>query len=592
MKKTLKKVFTFAVAILMVFSTISIAFAEDEPHTSAYTEKDTRKVGVTLGKASGSTLVDADHSYVAVKLLDLYKVMEPDTVTVTPGDSPDDDPITTVTKTQATDSEGNLIYQYVSTNAVNLATLLNATGNMFKYDPNTGAITLADETDIATQKGNNENASDAAKLAAKLAQASIGVSGTPMTLGQAVELECGYYVIFETANAGNDGYVATKPILVDVRYSDETANGIALTLKDANVTLAKAIVNPDTNNEHQNVVNIGDTVNFTITTNFPVYEANVSDAYTTEKPLKFIVTDTLSDGLTLTEDTVTVEVDGDEIEKGDETFTLTTSTHEFVVSFVPAFIAAHQGEDILVSYDAVLNQDAVYNHAEGNPNTVEVEFSNNPEVNDDTEKLTNTGDDPDNPDPDSRVYTFAFDLRKLDGAHASYLPGVTFNLQKNGANMKFVKVDDNTYIYDSSLQDSADLTDTITIVESGDITIIGLDEGTTYTLHEASTVSGYSLLANDATIVFTANDESGVLTGGATIETSHATIIVDGSNDETTTAQSALDGTSTANVVLRNYKGISLPETGSIAAIIISGLGFVASSAGAAFVLNRKKDEE
>ena len=158
--------------------------------------------------------------------------------------------------------------------------------------------------------------------------------------------------------------------------------------------------------------------------------------------------------------------------------------------------------------------------------------------------------------------------------------------------MKFVKVDDNTYIYDSSLQDSADLTDTITIVESGDITIIGLDEGTTYTLHEASTVSGYSLLANDATIVFTANDESGVLTGGATIETSHATIIVDGSNDETTTAQSALDGTSTANVVLRNYKGISLPETGSIAAIIISGLGFVASSAGAAFVLNRKKDEE
>lgn len=576
MKKTLRKILALAVAGLMALSFTVVAFADDT-HNTAYVEKDERAVGVTLGTNNNDFSAD-DHTYAAVKLLDLYKIMESN-------------------GTQATDGT-NPLYQYaLTTGALDLDTLLNATGSYFKYDPATGAITLATDDEIATQKGANENTSDAAKLAALLAQACVneGLTGTALEIGESVELECGYYVIFETSNNSTDGYVATKPILLDVR-ADNNDNGIAITLKDAKVEVDKVITNDDTNNDKQNVMSIGDVVSYEITTNFPIYEADVSNAYTTQKPIRFVISDTLSNGLDLDATSIVVKVNGTEIEAGAETFELNTEDHTFSVSFTPDFIVDHQGEGIVVVYEAKLNQEAAYNDAAGNGNTVTVEFSNNPEVNSDIETITtdDPGDNPDDPDePSVKVYTFAFDLRKLDGAHSEYLEGVKFNLLNADSEiMKFVMVDANTYIYDSSLQgdDATGVTTDIMTVD-GDITIIGLDEGT-YTLHEVETAAGYSLLANDATIVITADVEENVLTGAADLTTTYATIIVDGSNSETTSATTVMDGTSNLNVIVRNYKGISLPETGSIAAIVISGLGLLASGAGAAFVMNKKKDEE
>lgn len=581
MKKTLRKILALAVAGLMALSFTVVAFADDT-HNTAYVEKDERTVGITLGTNNNDFSAD-DHTYTAVKLLDLYKVMESN-------------------GTQATDGT-NPLYQYaLTTGALDLDTLLNATGSYFKYDPETGAITLATDDEIATQKGVNENASDAAKLAAllaQLAQACVadGLTGTALEIGEATQLECGYYVIFETSNDSTDGYVATKPILLDVRV-DDNEDGIAITLKDAKVEVDKVITNDDTNNDKQNVMSIGDVVSYEITTNFPIYEADVSNAYTTQKPIKFVISDTLSDGLDLDATSIVVTVNGTEVEAAAETFELDTEEHTFSVSFTPDFIVGHQGEGIVVVYEAQLNQNAAYNDAAGNGNTVTVEFSNNPEVNDEFETITTDEpdpDDPDNPEPTVKVYTFAFDLRKLDGAHSEYLEGVKFNLlNADNEAMKFVMVDANTYIYDSSLQgdDATGVTTDIMTVD-GDITIIGLDEGT-YTLHEVETVAGYSLLANDATIVVTADVEENVLTGAADLTTTYATILDDENvaAGETTSATTVMDGTSNLNVIVRNYKGISLPETGSIAAIVISGLGLLASGAGAAFVMNKKKDEE
>lgn len=578
MKKTLRKILALAIAGLMALSFTVVAFADDT-HNTAYVEKDERTVGVTLGTNNSDFSAD-EHTYTAVKLLDLYKVMESN-------------------GTQATDGT-NPLYQYaLTTGALDLDTLLNATGSYFKYDSETGAITLATDDEIATQKGVNENASDAAKLAALLAQACVadGLTGTALEIGEAVELECGYYVIFETSNNSTDGYVATKPILLDVR-ADGNDDGIAITLKDAKVEVDKVITNTDTNNNKQNVMSIGDVVSYEITTNFPIYEADVSNAYTAQKPIKFVISDTLSNGLDLDATSIVVSVNGTEIEADDETFELNTEDHTFSVSFTPDFIVDHQGEGIVVVYEAQLNQEAAYNDAAGNGNTVTVEFSNNPEVNDESETITTDEpdpDDPDNPEPTVKVYTFAFDLRKLDGAHSEYLEGIKFNLlNADGEVMKFVMVDANTYIYDSSLQgdDATGVTTDIMTVD-GDITIIGLDEGT-YTLQEVETVTGYSLLANDATIVIAADVEGNVLTGAADLTTTYATILDDENEaaGETTSATTVMDGTSNLNVIVRNYKGISLPETGSIAAIVISGLGLLASGAGAAFVMNKKKDEE
>lgn len=614
MKKATKKLLSFVLAGAMLTAMGASAFADeipstDEPaptpsptvHTSAYLEKDTRTVGVTLGKGTDSAVIDANHSYTAIKLLDLYKVMEPDTVT---GDIQSG---IEVTQHQMQDGSGNNVYQYGAvTGGLNLETLLNVAGGQFKYDAESGAITLANGNDIATQKGVNENTSDAAALAALIAQACVsnGIQGTPMTIGTAAQLECGYWVIFETANSGDDGTVATKPILVDVR-TDGNDSGIALTLKDAKVVVDKTVTNADANFDHQDTRAIGDTVSYEIATNFPVYEANAGNAFSS---LTFTIGDTLSDSLDLDANSLVVKVNGTPVQASvtthDDTtdtdvttvnYTVTTSAHGFTISFARDFILENQGEPILVDYSAKLNETAAYNDEDANTNAVSVTYSNNPEVASDTETITNS----DNP---VKVYTFAFDLRKYDGAHTTNLAGVKFNLMNNGTAMKLVKVDDNTYIYDSSLQEATEGVTTDIITVDGDITFIGLDEGT-YTLHEVETVAGYSLLANDVVITITANtvapahagEPATALTGDATLTTEYATIIDDDNAQagETTSAVTALDGDSNLNVIVRNYKGINLPETGSIAALTISGLGLAVALAGAAFmVAKKKKDEE
>ena len=563
--KTWKKLLAVLLTLATVLSMSMAAFATGGSVTLTKVET---MIPVIL--SSSETGFDATgHTYAAVKIMDLYKVVEAD-------------------GSDAKDANGKPVYQYklvltpaLAADATAFTNLL--AGARFKLDSKTGEITKADGTAIASQAGQNENSSDAAKLAALIAQYVVTekIGGTTVNPDTATNLASGYWVIYETSNAKNDGTVATKPILLDLRPTDASGNTVtqrAITLKDATVTLDKKVVSGETKSD-EGTVAIGDTVNYEIDTNFPTYEANAATTFTGAKfelkdtfsaGLDYVYTDNVTDG-------VTVKIDGATVTGG---YTVTYSNRVLTITFASATILANQGKSVAVTYNATVNGNAVVNKTGGNNNKVELEYSNNPEKATDVKKL----------EDNVPVYTFAFDLKKLDGADDSQLGGAKFQM-KNGDDVLYFTVSGETYTLSDKNAEGA--TNVIETVSGEDITFKGLDAGT-YTLTETDAPSGYAKLANVITVQVEAVTEEGALTGAAKVTVTNATAVTDTTGDtEGGDKTTGTTGVSDVNVVVRNFKGISLPETGSVTSIIVMAAGALVVLVGVAYLLRgRKKDDE
>lgn len=563
--KTWKKL----LAVLLTLATIlSMSLAAFATGGSVTLTKVVTTIPVIL--SSSATGFDATgHTYAAVKIMDLYKVVEAD-------------------GSDAKDANGKPVYQYklvltpaLAADATAFTNLLAGAG--FTFDSKTGEITKADGTAIASQAGQNENSSDAAQLAALIAQYVVtkNIGGTTVNPGTATNLASGYWVIYETSNAKNDGTVATKPILLDLRPTDASGNTVtqrAITLKDATVTLDKNVVSGETKSD-EGTVAIGDTVNYEIDTNFPTYEANAATTFTGAKfelkdtfsaGLDYVFTDNVTDG-------VTVKINGATVTGG---YTVTYSNRVLTIKFDSATILANQGKSVTVTYNATVNGNAVVNKTGGNNNKVELEYSNNPENATDVKKL----------EDNVPVYTFAFDLKKLDGADDSQLGGAKFQM-KNGDDVLYFTVSGETYTLSDKNAEGA--TNVIETVSGEDITFKGLDAGT-YTLTETDAPSGYAKLANVITVQVEAVTEERALTGAAKVTVTNATAVTDTTGDtEGGDKTTGTTGVSNVNVVVRNFKGISLPETGSVTSIIVMAAGALVVLVGVAYLLRgRKKDDE
>ena len=563
--KTWKKLLAVLLTLATVLSMSMAAFA-----TGGSVKLTKVETTIPVILSSSVTGFDATgHTYAAVKIMDLYKVVEAD-------------------GSDAKDANGKPVYQYklvlthaLAADATAFTNLLAGAG--FKFDSKTGEITKADGTAIASQAGQNENSSDAAQLAALIARYAVekAIVGTTVNPGTATSLASGYWVIYETGNAKNDGTVATKPILLDLRPTDASGNTVTqrdITLKDATVTLDKKVVSGETKSD-EGTVAIGDTVNYEIDTNFPTYEANAATTFT---GAKFELKDTFSDGLDYVytdnvTDGVTVKINGDTVTSG---YTVTYSERVLTITFAPATILANQGKSVTATYNATVNGNAVVNKTGGNNNKVELEYSNNPEKATDVKKL----------EDNVPVYTFAFDLKKLDGADDSRLAGAKFQM-KNGDDVLYFTVSGETYTL--SDKNAAGATNVIKTVSGEDITFKGLDAGT-YTLTETEAPTGYAKLANGITVQVEAAKEEDALTGAAKVTVTNATAVTDTTGDtEGGDKTTGTTGVSDVNVVVRNFKGISLPETGSVTSIIVMAAGALVVLVGVAYLLRgRKKDDE
>ena len=283
----------------------------------------------------------------------------------------------------------------------------------------------------------------------------------PLTAGQAltpgetnytytVDNKDGWYLIRDESAAGK---IKSANIL-EVR-----GNAPTITPKFSLPTLEKKITAADgTNPVDANTAAIGDDVYYKLSSNVP--KLTGYDHY------YFIVTDTLSPGLTFNPDSMQVKIGDLTITKDDETINPSENQKYYIVTeavengtqikvvfenFLKTVKENNIAENtpVTITYNATLNEGAEIDPAKGNPNTANLTYSNNPNYKGDGTP-SETPDEPTPPEegkpsdvvgktPDDKVNTFttAIKIKKVD-ENTQPLTGASFKL--TGTNLKNVKV--------------------------------------------------------------------------------------------------------------------------------------------------------
>lgn len=370
--------------------------------------------------------------------------------------------------------------------------------------------------------------------------------------------------------------VSTKHGDTDVTYTLG-----ALNLKAEKVTLDKEVEHPD------QLIQIGTSRQFTITTNVPNYQTD----YPTWTPTTFQFTDNPSDNIDpFNTDGTVRNLKLQSSNDGGATWkdmvaseytqaknTTTEDSNDFIVALTPAALIAHQGERIKLTYDGVitsLKMDTAGAAAHTTLNTVDLDFSNNPNVADDKARLTD----------DVNLYDVKLDIEKTD-MQTRKLLGARFDVTVGGTKIKFIKSangDQYTAVKAGSAQD-ANSVDSISVGYDDNgtvkpVTINGLaadnSGATVYTFTETQAPEGYILGANPVTFTVTLTPKDANSDG--TVDG------VDTAVDAGTFLNFVVNGTSNTNapvsghefnvgqVTVKNTKNISdLPQTGGTISKVI-----------------------
>ena len=348
----------------------------------------------------------------------------------------------------------------------------------------------------------------------------------------------------------------------------------ALNLKAEKVTLDKEVEHPD------QLIQIGTSRQFTITTNVPNYQTD----YPTWTPTTFQFTDNPSDNidpfntdgtvrnlkLQSSNDGGTTWTDMVASEYTQAKNTTTEDSNDFIVALTPEALIAHQGERIKLTYDGVitsLKMDTADDDAHTTLNTVDLDFSNNPNVADDKARLTD----------DVNLYDVKLDIEKTD-MQTRKLLGARFDVTVGGTKIKFIKSangDQYTAVKAGSAQD-ANSVDSISVGYDDNgtvkpVTINGLaadnSGATVYTFTETQAPEGYILGANPVTFTVTltpkdANSDGTVDGVDAAVNAgTFGNFVVNGTSN--TNAPVSGHEFNVGQVTVKNTKNISdLPQTG------------------------------
>lgn len=359
-------------------------------------------------------------------------------------------------------------------------------------------------------------------------------------------LDQGYYLVYDETKATEN--TAKSAAIV----SNLTEN-MRVSIKVDSIEINKEV--DDTS------AKIGDTVNFTITSTVP--EMIGYDKYS------FIISDTLSKGLDLNEDSIKIFIGDNEytdytktsVKNSDNTTTLTITFNNFINQ------KENSGDTIKVNYSAKLNNEAAIE--KDTSNGAKIIYSNDPtsDKKGETDEVV------------VHVYTYAIELTKKNSKD-DILSGVEFILKLD--NGKYAKFDQNG-VYTESVDNKDEATILVTNSE-GKISISGLEVGD-YELIETKTLEDYNLPNFSFSFRI-----SQLLNDDGTLKTASFEYTADDENKEAEGYIKDVSNSSASfEVTVLNAKKGLLPSTGGMGTIIftVGGLGLMLIAA-SVFIVRKK----
>lgn len=424
---------------------------------------------------------------------------------------------------------------------------------------------------------------DASSIANQIAVAVSGKAAATKTLGSgtATTLESGYWLFVTNSNSTQNAVdnAGTSPIFAVVG-----GDALTITPKTGTPTVNKTIKNDQTD-KYGKVADsqVGQVVEYELA-------GTVASNIATYSTYSYTFTDKLSTGIELTRvNDVKVAIDGTDVTAE---ATIGYADNNLTVAFDNLFAAKggiNANSKVTVTYKAKLTSAAVIGGA-GNPNTVTLTYSNNPNTD---SKGTSTPST-------ARDYAFKLHLVNSDKATNQKLAGAKFTIQATGADDAGSK---NLYVQaDGTLGPDAYKFE---IGADGTFDVAGLDAGT-YTVTEVAVPSAvgfpdvaYKPLSSSFTFTIAPeyNADTQTLTNlGLTVAgNANAIAGLDTSNNNTLDAD---DGSAVntangmVNVTVANEKAIKLPLTGEQGIALVMGAGLVIVAVSAMSLSRRRREED
>ena len=411
------------------------------------------------------------------------------------------------------------------------------------------ASAVIDELTAVNSRPDSEKL-DVVKKYAKLDSTPVAT----ITNGATYSAAAGYYLIKDKDNtvSGADTYTT---------YIVKVVGNVTITPKSNVPSFEKKV--KDTNDTTGATSDWQDSADYDIGDEVPFkLEGTVASNYADYKTYYFAFHDQAEDGLTFNKDSVKVYVDTTEINTGYKVVTSTTDGDTFDVVFdnLKNIADVKANSKITVEYTDTLNDKAVLGN-QGNVNTAHLEFSNNPNEEQNGSNKPETGN---TPEDSVIVFTYQVVVNKVK-ADGEALTGAEFTLEK---------------VLENGTQK------TVAVVKNADgttFTFKGLDDGD-YILTETVTPATYNTIEP---IRFTVTADHKITWNGEArdaILTSLSGNVTSGTADF---MPDKTEGSLTTDVV--NQSGATLPGTGGIGTTVFYVIGGLLMAAAAVLLITKKR---